>query len=92
MRTGRGETAKRQLVSHILYINDPKLYGRNPDQLKMALRTIRNFSNDIQMNFSLEKCAFVHIFNGKLSRHNSGVTVGKTTSSTVWNWVKSTNI
>ena len=30
------------------------------------------------MKFGLEKCAVAHFVNSKLSRHNTGVTVGKT--------------
>ena len=37
MRTGRGKTTKRQLVSNLLYTDDLKLYGRYLDQLKGLL-------------------------------------------------------
>ena len=47
MSTGRGETAKRQLVSHLLYIDDLKMYGRNPDQLKELLHMVCTCSDDI---------------------------------------------
>ena len=59
-------------------MDDLKLYGRNPDQLKGLLHTVRTFSDDIQMKFGLDKWAVAHFVNGKLSGHNSGVTVGKT--------------
>ena len=78
MTTGHGETAKRQLISHLLYMDDLKLYGRNSDQLDGLLHTVRTFSDDIQMKFGLDKCAVAHFVNGRLSGHNSGVTVGKT--------------
>ena len=76
--TGHGRTAKRQLLSHLLYMYDLKLYGRNPDQLDGSLNTVRTFSDDIRMKFGLEKCAVAHFVKGKLSGHNTGVTVGKT--------------
>ena len=41
MSTGNGRTAKRQLISHLLYMDDLKLYGRNPDQLDGLLHTVR---------------------------------------------------
>ena len=78
MTTGHGETANRQLISHLLYMDDLKLYGRNSDQLDGLLHTVRTFSDDIQMKFGLDKCAVAHFVNGRLSGHNSGVTVGKT--------------
>jgi hypothetical protein len=51
---------------------------RSPDQRVEFLHTIRTFSDDIQTKFGLDKCAIAHFVNGKLSGHNSEVTVGKT--------------
>ena len=78
MTTGHGETAKRQLNSHLLYMDDLKLYGRNSDQLDGLLHTVRTFSDDIQMKLGLDKCAVAHFVDGRLSAHNSGVTVRTT--------------
>ena len=78
MTAGLGETAKRQLISHLLYIDDLKLYGRNSDQLDGLLHTVGTFSDDVQMKFVLDKCCVAHFVNGRLSGHNCGVTVGKT--------------
>ena len=78
MSTDNGRTAKRQLISLLLYMDDLKLYGRNPDQLDGLLHTVRTFSDDIRMKFGLDKCAIAHFVNGKMSGHNPGLTVGKT--------------
>ena len=78
MSTGNGRTAKHQLIRHLLYMDDLKLYGRNPDQLDGLLHTVRTFSDDIRMKFGLDKCAIAHFVKGKLSGHNTGVKVGKT--------------
>ena len=75
--TGHGETAKRQLISHLLYMDDLKLYGTNSDQLDGLLLTVCTFTDDIQMKFGLDTCAVAHFVNGRLSGHNSGVTVSK---------------
>ena len=97
MTTEHGETAKRQLISHLLYMDDLKLYGRNSDQLishllymddlklygrnsdqlDRLLHTVRTFSDDSQIKFAMDKCAVAHFVNGRLSGHNSGVTVEK---------------
>ena len=77
MTTGHGETAKRQLISHLLYMDDLKLYVRNSDQLHALLHMVRTFFDDIQMKYGLDKCAVAHFVNGRLSGHSSGVTVGK---------------
>ena len=68
------------------------MYGRNPNQLKGLLHMVLTFADDIQMSFGLDKCVVAHFVNGKLSKHNAGVTVGKRTPSTVWNRVKSPSI
>ena len=47
MTNGHGETAKRQLSSHLLYMDDLKLYGRSSDKLDGLLHTGRTFSDDI---------------------------------------------
>ena len=78
MSTDNGRTAKRHLISHLLHMDDLKLYGRNPDQLDGLLHTVRTFSDDIRMKIGLDKCAIAHFVNGKLSGHNTGVKVGKT--------------
>ena len=78
MTTGHGETAKRQLISHLLHMDDLKLYGRNSDQLDGLLHTVHTFSDDIHMKFGLDKRDVAHFVNSRLSGHNSGVRVGKT--------------
>ena len=40
MSTGHGRTAKCQHISHLLYMDDLKLYGRNSDQLDGLLHTV----------------------------------------------------
>ena len=100
MSTAHGETAKRQLVSRLLYMDDLKLYGRNPDQLKGLLHMVRTFSDDIQMKFGVDKCAVARFVNSKLSGHNSAMTVGNTdtinclqlgqASTSIWVWTSVT--
>ena len=46
MTTGHSKTAKRQLIGHLLYMDDLKLHGRNSDQLDGLLQTVRAFSDD----------------------------------------------
>ena len=75
MTTGHGETAKHQLISHLLYMYDLKLYGRKSDQLDGLLDTVRIFSDNIQMKFGLDRCAVAHFLDGRLPGHNSGVTL-----------------
>jgi len=44
-------------ISHLLYMDDLKLLGRNENDLKNEIKIVQTISKDINMNFSLEKCA-----------------------------------
>ena len=44
-------------INHLLYMDDLKLIGRNEKDLEKELTIVRAISNDINMNFGLDKCA-----------------------------------
>ena len=44
-------------TSHLLYMDDLKLPGRNENELKNEMKIVQTVSQDINMNFGLEKCA-----------------------------------
>ena len=43
-------------ISHLLYMDEFKLYSKTETELESLLNTVRIFSNDIYMEFGLEKC------------------------------------
>ena len=53
-------------VNHLLYIDDLKLLGATANQLQQMLRIVEEFSNNIKMEFSLNKCRTINIVRGKL--------------------------
>lgn len=53
-------------VNHLFYMDDLKLFARDEAQLKRALVTVKQFSNDIGMEFGLDKCATAVYKRGKL--------------------------
>jgi len=57
-----------QKVGHLLYMDDLKLYASSDAMLKNQLKTVKEFSTDITMNFGLDKCATVSIEKGKLKK------------------------
>lgn len=57
---------KDQIISHLLYMDDLKLLGKDEHQLREGLEIIDGFSNDIQMEFGLDKCAIAVFRSGKL--------------------------
>ncbi|XP_047501775.1 uncharacterized protein LOC125047544 [Penaeus chinensis] len=57
---------KEHRVSHLLYMDDLKLFAKDDGQLDQELGIVKTFSDDIQMEFGLEKCAKATIRKGKL--------------------------
>ena len=53
-------------VTHLLCMDDLKLFTKDEDQMKQALVIVENFGTDIQMSFGLDKCATVVTGNGKV--------------------------
>ena len=56
-QTGFGYQASKNAakISHLLYIDDLKLYGKSAPELESLLNTVRIFSNDISMEFGPDK-------------------------------------
>ena len=48
-------------ISHLLYMDDLKLFGRNKNDLKNEMKIVQTISRDINMNFGLEKCARIFL-------------------------------
>lgn len=49
------EITKGKTITHLLYMDDLKLYAKNDDQLRQELCIVKGFSDDIRMEFGLEK-------------------------------------
>ena len=54
-----------ELISHLLFMDDLKLYAGNEKGLDILIRKVHAFSRDIGMEFGLEKCAKSVIKKGK---------------------------
>jgi hypothetical protein len=65
-REGHGYKIGNKKVSNLLYIDDLKIYARNAEHMERCKALIQEFSNDIQMEFGLDKCAVVHIKKGEV--------------------------
>ena len=74
-QTGFGyQTSKSAAkISHLLYMDGIKLYGKSSNKLESLLNTVRIFSTDPSMEFGLEKCATLTIHKGKAT-HTEGLT------------------
>ena len=48
-----------------MYMGDIKLFAKNEKELETLIHTIRIYSQDIGMEFGIEKCALLVMKNGK---------------------------
>ena len=53
-------------ISHLLYMDDLKLLGRNDNGLRNEIKIVQTISKDINMNFGLEKCARICLKRGRV--------------------------
>ena len=52
-------------INHLFYVDDLKLYGTSDKQLTGLINTMKNVSDDIKMEFGLDKCAKASFKRGK---------------------------
>ena len=66
--TGYGyETKAGKKVNHLLYMDDLKTFAKKNNEQTGILNTVKKFSDDINMDFGLEKCAKATFIKGKLT-------------------------
>lgn len=58
------------IISHLIYMDDIKLYGKTEKEMKTLIETTTKFSQDINMQFGIDKCKTLHIIKGKIKRGN----------------------
>ena len=66
-----GYKCKGKLFSHLLYMDDLKLYAKNDEDLREQLLIVKEYSDTIKMNFNVNKCAKLTIRRGKYSSSNN---------------------
>ena len=71
--TGYGYKINNQKISHLFYMDDLKLYAHNDGELEGLLKTVKAFSDDIKMEFGLDKCAKATFTKGKLRKSENVV-------------------
>lgn len=53
-------------VTHTFYMDDLKLFAESTEKLRHLLQLVTAFSNDIRMEFGIDKCRLVNIYRGKV--------------------------
>ena len=64
--TGYGYKIYDNTINHLFYMDDLKLFAKNYQQLQGLLNIVKQFSDDIPMEFGLDKCAEATFSGGKL--------------------------
>ncbi|KAL1448063.1 hypothetical protein WDU94_010922 [Cyamophila willieti] len=59
---------EKQRIHHLLYVDDLKLIAKSDEELLEQIQNVKNFSDDIKMEFGLDKCAKATFQKGKLVR------------------------
>ena len=55
----------QEKVNHLMYMDDIKLFANNEKKLETLIHTVRIYSQDIGMEFGIEKCAMLVMKSGK---------------------------
>ena len=66
--TKYGYEIYEKAINHLFYMDDLKLYAKNDKELEGLLYTVKPFSDDIGMEFGLNKCVKATFMKGKLTR------------------------
>ena len=52
-------------INHLMYMDDIKLFAKNEKELETLIQAVRIYSQDIGMEFGIEKCAMLVMKTGK---------------------------
>ena len=55
----------QEKINHLMYIDDIKLFAKNEKELETPILAVRVYSQDIGMEFSIEKCTMLVMKSGK---------------------------
>ena len=58
-------TKSQKKINHIMYMDDIKLFAKNEKELETLIHAVRIYSQDIRMEFGIEKCAMLILKSGK---------------------------
>ena len=55
----------QEKIKHLMYMDDIKLFAQNAKELEILIRTVRIYSQDIGIEFGIDKCAMLEMKSGK---------------------------
>ena len=63
-----GYELEKEQISHLFYMDDLKIFSKDPKSMQMCVTIVEKFSRDIGMEFGTEKCATIEMKKGKVTR------------------------
>jgi hypothetical protein len=64
LNTGYAEHITKTKISHLLYMDNLKLIAKSEVELEKQILTVKTFSDDIHMDYGIEKCVKIHLIKG----------------------------
>ena len=55
----------QEKINHLMYMDDIKLFAKNEKEVEIPIHAVRIYSQDIGMEFGIEKCAMLVMKSGK---------------------------
>ena len=62
---GYKQSKSQKKINHFMYMNDIKLFIKSEKELETLLQTVRIYSQDVGMEFDIEKCTMLIMKRGK---------------------------
>ena len=62
-------------MTHLFFVDDLKTFAKNKNEATLHLDLITRFTNDINMKFGLDKCAYIYIERGKWKSLGTKLTI-----------------
>ena len=62
---GHKLSGSQEKINHLMYMDDIKLFAKNEKELETLIHAVRIYSQDIRMEFGIEKCAMLVMKSGK---------------------------
>ena len=79
-------TRNEPKVNHLLFMDNLKRYASNETSLESLIQTVRVFSNDIRMDFEVEKCVILTMKKGHIPNSDRMVLRNKKTMKDLKQW------
>lgn len=67
-KTGYKVRGNEKAINHLLFMDDLKLIAKNESELGQQILIVKKFSDDIRMEFGLDKCAKVMLKKGRYAQ------------------------